>query len=186
MKIEQAGYGAGTRDFPAHANVLRITIGEAASKFAANTLQETISVLEANLDDLNPQVFGYVMDRLLEAGALDVFGTPVQMKKNRPGNLLTALAKPDDADRLTQIIFAETTTLGVRRREEKRQVLARKWQTVLTRFGDVRIKIASLNGTVTSYAPEYEDCRRIAAEHRVPLKLVMQEAVREYLQSEKQ
>jgi uncharacterized protein (TIGR00299 family) protein len=186
MKIEKAGYGAGTRDFPAHANVLRITIGEAASKLAANTSQETISVLEANLDDLNPQVFGYVMDRLLEAGALDVFGMPVQMKKNRPGSLLTVLAKPDDADKLAQIIFAETTTLGVRRREEKRQVLARKWQTVPTRFGDVRIKIASLNGTVTNYAPEYEDCRRIAAEHRVPLKSVMQEAVQEYLQSKKQ
>ena len=186
MKIKSAGYGAGTRDFPGHANVLRITIGEAASKLAANTSQETIAVLEANLDDLNPQVFGYVMDRLLEAGALDVFGTPVHMKKNRPGTLLTVLAKPDDADKLAQIIFAETTTLGVRRREEKRQVLARKWQTVPTRFGDVRIKIASLNGTITSYAPEYEDCRRIAAEHRVPLKLVMQEAVQEYLRSEKQ
>jgi pyridinium-3,5-bisthiocarboxylic acid mononucleotide nickel chelatase len=185
MKIEKAGYGAGTRDFPAHANVLRITIGE-ATKLFANTSQQTVSVLEANLDDLNPQVFGYVMDRLLEGGALDVFGTPVQMKKNRPGTLLTVLAKPEDCDKLAQIIFAETTTLGVRRREENRQALARKWQTVPTRFGDVRVKIASLNGAVTSYAPEYEDCRRIAAEHRVPLKLVMQEAVREYLQSEKQ
>ncbi len=144
---------------------------------SANTSQETIAILEANLDDLNPQVFGYVMDRLLEAGALDVFGMPVQMKKNRPGTLLSVLAKPDDADKLAQIIFAETTTLGVRRREENRHVLARKWQTVSTQFGDVRIKIASLNGTVSSYAPEYEDCRRIAAEHRVPLKLVMQEAV---------
>jgi uncharacterized protein (TIGR00299 family) protein len=186
MKIERAGYGAGTRDFPGHANVLRITIGEAASKLAANTSHETISILEANLDDLNPQVFGYVMDRLLEAGALDVFGTPVQMKKNRPGTLLNVLAKPDDADKLAQIIFAETTTLGVRRREEKRHALARKWQTVSTRFGDVRIKIASLNGTVSSYAPEYEDCRRMAAEHRVPLKLVMQEAVQQYLQSARQ
>ena len=180
MKIEKAGYGAGTREFPAHANVLRITIGE-ATKLTANTSQETVSVLEANLDDLNPQVFGYVMDRLLEAGALDVFGTPVQMKKNRPGTLLTVLSKPSDGDKLAQIIFSETTTLGVRRREENRQALARKWQTVPTRFGDVRIKIASLNGTVTSYAPEYEDCRRIAAEHRVPLKLVMQEAVQAYL-----
>jgi uncharacterized protein (TIGR00299 family) protein len=186
MKIEKAGYGAGRHDFPGHANVLRITIGEAASKLAVNTLQETISVLEANLDDLNPQVFGYVMDRLLEAGALDVFGMPVQMKKNRPGTLLSVLAKSGDADKLAQIIFAETTTLGVRRREENRHILARKWQTVSTRFGDVRIKIASLNGTVSSYAPEYEDCRRIAAEHRVPLKLVMQEAVQEYLQSARQ
>jgi len=186
MTVECAGYGAGTRDFPGHANVLRITIGEAAPKLVANTSQETISVLEANLDDLNPQVFGYVMDRLLEAGALDVFGTPVQMKKNRPGTLLSVLAKSDDADKLAQIIFAETTTLGVRRREENRHVLARKWQTVSTQFGDVRIKIASLNGTVSSYAPEYEDCRRIAAEHRVPLKLVMQEAMQQYLQSARQ
>ena len=186
MTIEHAGYGAGTHDFAAHANVLRITIGEAASKLAANTSQETISVLEANLDDLNPQVFGYVMDRLLEAGALDVFGMPVQMKKNRPGTLLSVLAKQDDADKLAEIIFAETTTLGVRRREESRHVLARKWQTVSTRFGDVRIKIASLNGTVSSYAPEYEDCRRMAAEHRVPLKLIMQEAVQEYLQASEQ
>lgn len=186
MKIEKAGYGAGTRDFTGHANVLRITVGEAASKLAANASQETISVLEANLDDLNPQVFGYVMDRLLEAGALDVFAAPLQMKKNRPGILLSVLAKSEDADTLTQIIFAETTTLGVRRREEKRNVLARKWQTVSTRFGDVRIKIANLNGSVSNYAPEYEDCRRIAAEHRVPLKQVMQEAVQKYLQSTKQ
>jgi pyridinium-3,5-bisthiocarboxylic acid mononucleotide nickel chelatase len=186
MKIEKTGYGAGTRDFPGHANVLRITVGEAASKLAANTSQETVSVLEANLDDLNPQVFGYVMDRLFEAGALDVFGMPVQMKKNRPGTLLSVLAKPDATDKLTQIIFAETTTLGVRCRQENRRVLARKWQTVSTRFGDVRIKIATLNGAVSSYTPEYEDCRRIALEHRVPLKLVMQEAVQQYLQSAKQ
>jgi uncharacterized protein (TIGR00299 family) protein len=185
LKIEKSGYGAGTRDFPGHANVLRITIGEALPQLAEKTSQETISILEANLDDLNPQVFGYVMDRLLEAGALDVFGMPVQMKKNRPGTVLTILAKPEDADQLAQIVFSETTTLGVRRREEKRQVLARKWQNVSTRFGDVRVKIASLNGTVTSYAPEYEDCRRIAVEHRVPLKAVMQEAVQQYLQSSK-
>jgi uncharacterized protein (TIGR00299 family) protein len=185
LKIEKTGYGAGTRDFPGHANVLRITIGEALPQLASKTSQETISVLEANLDDLNPQVFGYVMDRLLEAGALDVFGMPVQMKKNRPGTLLTILAKPADADQLAQIVFSETTTLGVRRREEKRQVLARRWQNVSTRFGEVRIKIASLNGTVTTYAPEYEDCRRIAVEHRVPLKSVMQEAVQQYLQSSK-
>src|SRR5439155_10047987 len=185
MKIERAGYGAGTRDFPGHANVLRITIGEAASKLAANTSHETISVLEANLDDLNQQVFGYVMDRLLEAGALDVFGTPIQMKKNRPGTLLTVLAKPEAADKLSRIIFAETTTLGVRRREEVRQTLARRWETVGTKFGEVRIKVASLNGSISNYAPEYEDCRRIAEAQRVPLKTVMQEAVQAYLRSEK-
>ncbi len=181
MKIEKSGYGAGSRDFPGHANVVRLTIGEAASTLAAKTATETLTVLEANLDDLNPQVFGYVMDRLLAEGALDVFGMPVQMKKNRPGTLLTVLCKPEDASRLTQLIFTETTTLGVRRREEVRQTLARRWESVHTPWGEVRIKIASMNGTVTNYAPEFEDCRRIATEHHVPLKTVMQEAARAYL-----
>jgi uncharacterized protein (TIGR00299 family) protein len=182
MRVEKIGYGAGTRDFSGHANVVRLSVGESQPEPAANVSQETIAVLEANLDDLNPQVFGYVMDRLLQEGALDAFGLPVQMKKNRPGMLLTVLAKPEDAARLTQIIFSETTTLGVRRRDESRQTLARKWITVTTKWGDVRLKIASMNGTVTNYAPEYEDCRRIATEHHVPLKDVMQEAVRHYLQ----
>src|SRR5579864_3101441 len=195
MNIDKTGYGAGTRDIPGHANVLRITIGEtladtdrdahtrAAHGPTTHVSRETITVLEANLDDLTPQVFGYVMNQLFEAGALDVFSTAAQMKKNRPGILLTVLAKPEDAGKLSQIIFAETTTLGVRRREESREVLARKWRTVTTRFGDVRIKLASMNGTVSNYAPEYEDCRRIAAEQRVPLKAVMQEAVQESMKS---
>jgi uncharacterized protein (TIGR00299 family) protein len=185
MKIAKSGYGAGTRDFPGHANVVRLTIGEAIPTLAAKTSQETIAVLEANLDDLNPQVFGYVMDRLLEEGALDVFGMPVQMKKNRPGTLLTVLCKPEDAAKLTQLVFTETTTLGVRQRLEQRQVLARRWVTVPTPWGDVRMKTASMNGTVTNYAPEYEDCRRIATEQHVPLKAVMQEATQVYLQTHK-
>lgn len=184
MKIEKTGYGAGTRDFAGHANVVRLTIGEAQPELADNISQETITVLEANLDDLNPQVFGYVMERLLEEGALDAFGIPVQMKKTRPGMLLTVLCRPEDASKLTHLIFTETTTIGVRQREEKRRALARKWVTVATRWGDVRIKIASMNGTVTNYSPEYEDCRRIAAEHRVPLKSVMQEALRAYSKDE--
>jgi uncharacterized protein (DUF111 family) len=177
---------------------MRIIVGEAvvsanahksvrATQVRATQVSvDTITILEANLDDLNPQVFGYVMDRLLEAGALDVFSTPVQMKKNRPGTVLTVLSKPEDADKLAHIVFAETTTLGIRRRDEQRQVLARKWVNVSTSFGDVRVKVASLNGTISSYAPEYEDCRRIAAEQRVPLKTVMQEAVQAYMRSEKQ
>jgi len=192
MKLGKTGYGAGTRDFAGHANVVRLTVGETLVEAVAgegaratHLSKESITVLEANLDDMNPQVFGYLMDRLLDAGALDVFSTAVQMKKNRPGTLLTVLAKPASADELSQIIFAETTTLGVRRREESREVLARKFVTVSTRFGDVRMKLASLNGSVSHYAPEYEDCRRIAAEQRVPLKLVMQEAVQEYLKIEK-
>src|SRR5262249_11895724 len=170
----------GSRDLADRPNVLRIVIGESVSAVVANTISETITVIEANLDDLNPQVFGYVMDRLLEQGALDVFGVPVQMKKNRPGTLLTVLCKPEDAEKLIKILFSETTTLGVRRREESRQVLARRWEKVRTQWGDVRIKIASMNGTVTNYAPEYEDCRRIAAEQHVPLKTVLQEATRAY------
>ncbi|MGC2728795.1 MAG: nickel pincer cofactor biosynthesis protein LarC, partial [Candidatus Sulfotelmatobacter sp.] len=180
MKIEKSGYGAGSRDFPGHPNMVRLTVGEAASTLAAKTASETITVLEANLDDLNPQVFGYVMDRLLEEGALDAFGMPVQMKKNRPGMLLTVLCRPEDAGKLAQLIFTETTTLGVRRRDEMRQTLARRWESVGTPWGEVRIKIASMNGTITNYAPEYEDCRRIAAEHHVPLKTVIQEAARAY------
>lgn len=182
MKIERSGYGAGSRDFSGFPNVARLVIGEST---AAKTTAEMITVLEANLDDLNPQVFGYVMDRLLEQGALDVFGMPVQMKKNRPGTLMTVLCKPEDENALTDILFAETTTLGVRRREQGRQTLARRWEQVRTPWGEVRMKIASRNGTVTNYAPEYEDCRRIAAEQHVPLKTVMQEATRQYLGKEK-
>lgn len=182
MKIHKSGYGAGSRDFPGHPNVVRLTIGESSAHASAtNTTTETITVLEANLDDLNPQVFGYVMDRLLEEGALDVFGMPVQMKKNRPGTLLTVLCKPEHVSTLTQLIFTETTTLGVRRRDENRETLSRRWENVPTSWGNVRIKIASMNGTVTNYAPEYEDCRRIAAEHHVPLKQVMAAAIESYL-----
>jgi len=181
MKIKKSGYGAGTRNFPGHANVVRLTIGEAAASLEASTSHETITVLESNLDDLSPQVVGYVMDRLLEEGALDAFCVPVQMKKNRPGALLTVLCRSEDAARLTRLVFAETTTLGVRQREEKRRALARRWINVATPWGEVRMKIASMNGTVTTYAPEYEDCRKIAAGHHVPLKSVMDEAVRSYV-----
>jgi pyridinium-3,5-bisthiocarboxylic acid mononucleotide nickel chelatase len=178
MKVEKSGYGAGSRDFPDHPNVLRLTIGEAAG--AAPTLSDRITVLEANLDDLSPQVLAYAMEQLLAAGALDVFSAPVQMKKNRPGALLTALSKPEDADRLAKLIFAETTTLGIRRRDEQRQILARRWQSVQTNWGPVRIKIASMNGKISNYAPEYEDCRQLAEAHHVPLKNVIEDAMRQY------
>jgi uncharacterized protein (TIGR00299 family) protein len=181
MTVGKTGYGAGTRELAGHANVVRLTIGETQPEFSVGVSEETITVLEANIDDLNPQVFGYVMDRLIEEGALDAVVMPVQMKKNRPGMLLTVLCRPEDAHKLTHLIFAETTTLGVREREEKRQVLAREWVTVATRWGDVRLKVASMNGTITNYVPEYEDCRRIATEHHVPLKVVMQDAVQAYM-----
>jgi hypothetical protein len=142
-------------------------------------------VLEANLDDLSPQVLAYAMERLLAEGALDVFSVPVQMKKGRPGALLTVLANLEDADRLTRTIFAETTTLGVRRREEQRQTLSRRWEAVDTTWGPVRIKVANLNGSVSNYAPEYEDCRTLAEAQHVPLRTVMQEAIQQYLRSER-
>ena len=180
IKVQQIGYGAGTREFSDQANVLRLTIGEMQS--LSHLATETVSILEANIDDLNPQIFGYVLDRLFEEGALDAFAMPVQMKKNRPGMLLTVLCKPENTNNVSGVIFRETTTLGVRQREEKRQVLARKFVNVTTRWGTVRIKLGSMNGTVTNYAPEYEDCRRIATEQHVPLKIVMQEAIEKYLQ----
>ena len=183
IQASHTGYGAGSRDFPGYPNVVRLTLGEAVADESVAGSHETVAILEANLDDLSPQVFAYVMERALAGGALDAFGTPLQMKKSRPGMLLTVLAKPEDADRLTSLIFAETSTLGVRRRDERRQVLQRRWADVTTRWGNVRIKIASLNGTVTNYAPEFEDCRRIAQSHSVPLKVVMQEAIRLYLEN---
>jgi len=186
MKIAAAGYGAGSRDFTGQPNVARLTIGEAVeAQLAASPdiPEDTIAVLEANLDDLNPQVFGYVMERLLADGALDVFGTPVMMKKNRPGMLLTVLARPQDASRLTKLVFGETTTLGIRIREERRQTLVRRTVAVQTPWGEVRMKVANLNGSIANYAPEYEDCRRIADQHKVPLKQVMQEATRRYLEA---
>jgi pyridinium-3,5-bisthiocarboxylic acid mononucleotide nickel chelatase len=192
MKVENAGYGAGTRDFPEHPNLLRLTIGEAATAEDANASpsgssasNERITVLEANLDDLSPQVLAYAMERLLAEGALDVFSVPVQMKKSRPGALLTVLAKIEDASRLAKTIFAETTTLGVRRREEQRQTLSRRWESVDTTWGPVRIKIANMNGSISNYAPEYEDCRTLAEAQHVPLRTVIQEAIQQYLRGER-
>lgn len=180
MKISGAGYGAGSRNFSGAANVLRVTLGESMEQ-ELTTPQDNIMVIEANLDDMSPQVFGYVVDKLLEAGALDAFGSAVQMKKSRPGTVLTVLARTEDAQRIAQIIFEETTTIGLRMRQEMRHTLAREYETVQTAWGSVRIKVARLNGRVTNFAPEYEDCREIAADNSVPLKTVLQEAVKLYL-----
>jgi pyridinium-3,5-bisthiocarboxylic acid mononucleotide nickel chelatase len=188
MRTERTGYGAGSRDFKGHPNVMRLSVGEveAAGDEAKKVPSEEITILEANVDDMTPQIFGYVMERALEAGALDVFGTSVQMKKNRPGLLLTVLCRQEDAARLRELIFSETTTLGVRMRQEARATLARRHVSVQTKWGEIRMKLATLNGSgaVTNYAPEYEDCRRVAEERKVPLKIVMQEAIRVYLERE--
>ena len=186
MKTEKTGYGAGSRDPKGFPNVLRLTVGETEGAHPSPFPKEEIAILEANLDDMNPQVFGYVMERAFELGALDVFGTSVQMKKNRPGMMLTVLCRPEDSRRLTELIFSETTTLGVRTRQETRAFLKRHHVSVQTKWGEVRMKLANLNGSanVTNYAPEYEDCRRIAEQQHVPLKAVMQEAIRSYLEKE--
>src|SRR6185437_4742170 len=126
MKTEKIGYGAGTRNFKNSPNVLRISVGEITAQHEPAFPVEEIAVLEANVDDMSPQVFGYVMEQALQQGALDVFGTPVQMKKNRPGMLLTVLCRPEDSQRLTKMILAETTTLGVRMRKETRAALTRR------------------------------------------------------------
>jgi uncharacterized protein (TIGR00299 family) protein len=184
MRTEKIGYGAGSRNFKRHPNVVRLSLGETVLESVEKPVfpSEDITILEANVDDMTPQVFGYVMERALAAGALDAFGTAVQMKKGRPGMLLTVLCRPGDSRRLTQLIFVETTTLGVRQRTETRAVLARRHVTVATQWGEVRMKLASLNGSVSNYAPEYEDCRSIAEKHQVPLKAVMQEAIKIYLE----
>ncbi len=151
------------------------------TRAGAGQAEERISILEANLDDLSPQLIGYMADLAFAAGALDVFTTAVQMKKNRPGTLLTILARPQQEEKLRAILFRESSTLGVRVRHEKRYVLPRHHETVSTSWGEIRMKVASVNGTASQYAPEYEDCRRIAVEHHVALKTVMQEAIRLYL-----
>jgi len=184
MTVSAVGYGAGTADLEGQPNVLRLMVGEATTQSERNYTEE-IRVLEANLDDLNPQVYGYFVERALAAGALDVFTTAVQMKKNRPGTLLTLLCKPADEAKFQELIFAETTTLGVRSYTTQRRVLPREWETVATCYGEVRMKLARVNGQVVQISPEYEDCRKLAEEKAVPLQLVMQEAMHAWRQKQK-
>ena len=177
MTIERAGYGAGDRDLPGTPNVLRVLIGESSEHSAT----ERIVVLECEIDDMNPQIFGLVMDRLYAAGALEVYFAPVQMKKNRPGTLLTVLARPEQRAGLTDIVFRETTTIGVRYHEVMRERLAREIVTVDTPLGAVRFKEARLAGRIVNSTPEFEDCLRIASERGVPLKDVQLAANKAYL-----
>src|SRR5438445_2095537 len=181
MSVSAIGYGAGTTDLEGQPNVLRLMIGEAAEKTAPGYDQEII-VIEANLDDMNPQIYGYFQEKALAAGALDVFTTPVQMKKNRPGTLLTVLCRPTDVQVLMSLIFAETTTFGVRTYAAQRRVLPRESVSVKTKFGEVRVKLSRVNGRVLHAAPEYEDCRKLAEEKNVPLQRVINEALRNYEQ----
>jgi uncharacterized protein (TIGR00299 family) protein len=179
MSVSAIGYGAGTADLAGQPNVVRILVGEAAEKTVAG-FDEEIAVIEANLDDMNPQIYGYFSEKALGAGALDVYTTPVQMKKNRPGTLLTVLSKPQDTNTLMSLIFAETTTFGARSYRAQRRVLPREWVNVVTDFGDVRIKVSRMNGRILHVAPEYDDCRKLAVEKNVPLQRVIAAAMRSY------
>lgn len=179
MTVSAIGYGAGTADLEGQPNVLRIMIGESAEK-SAHALDEEISIIEANLDDMNPQIYGYVVEKALLAGALDVYTTALQMKKNRPGTLLTILCRPPDAEALMSLIFAETTTFGIRTQRAQRRALQREWVNVSTSFGNVRIKLSRSNGHILHAAPEYDDCRKLAVEKQVPLQQVISEALRSY------
>jgi pyridinium-3,5-bisthiocarboxylic acid mononucleotide nickel chelatase len=157
--------------------VLRVLIGEEDSTAPVRT----VAVVEAEIDDMSPQIFGVLMDRLLAEGALDVFYTAIQMKKNRPGTLLTLIAAPDARERLTATIFRETTTIGVRYREMSRECLDREMIAVATPFGDVRVKVARRGGDVLNASPEFEDCARLARERNVPVKDVQAAATKAFL-----
>ncbi len=164
LRTESTGYGAGTRDVEQVPNLLRVEIGE----LVADPRTDTLVLLETNIDDMTPEIYGYLIDRLLEAGARDAFLTPVIMKKGRPGIQLTVLANPNKETELTELIFSETTTLGIRRLPVQRHVLERRTDTVQTPYGPVRVKIADIGGK-QRITPEYDDCARIAREKQIPI-----------------
>ncbi len=177
MRLERIGYGAGTRRLPEFPNVLRLWLGETNIEAQAPSHRERITVIEANLDDASPQLVGFLMEKALDNGALDAFSTPVVMKKSRPGMLVTVLCRTEDSEKFMDLIFRETTTIGLRHHEVERQVLARERVPVLTRYGDIAVKVARWRGQIVNVAPEYADCHRAANRHGVPLREVMTEAV---------
>jgi len=173
MKSDATGYGAGTREYPDFPNVLRVLLGESET---SESTDERLWMLETNLDDASPQIIGHVMDRVLELGALDCFFTPVQMKKNRPGVLLSVLCGRDEKEALMKLLFTETTTLGVRSYEVARRALQRSVVRVETQYGPIDVKVAHLDGRVVNEMPEFEQCRQAATTANVPLKIVEEAA----------
>jgi uncharacterized protein (DUF111 family) len=177
MTIALTGYGAGGHDFAEQANVLRVMLGELTGAAEATT----VTVIEANIDDLSPQVLAYAVERLFAGGALDVTLQPLEMKKGRPGTLLRAIARPQDRESLAAIVFAETSTFGLRMYDAERRVQSRSWVDVETPHGKVRMKVSGEG----AYAPEFEDCRRLALDTGVPLKQILAEANYAYLKNSK-
>lgn len=182
MRVQARGYGAGGRDSAGQPNVVRLVVGDSAGEADV----ESIAILETVIDDSSPQLLAYVSELLLEAGAWDVIRTSVQMKKGRSGVQLQVLCSPGKVETLRELIFRETTTIGLHWRIENKIALRREWIDVKTEWGPVRIKVArDASGTVTNASPEFEDCRALAAAHTVPLKQVMQAALRAYAEQEK-
>ena len=177
MRISNIGHGAGERDFKQHANVLRVLIGERTGASEATL----VSVIEAHIDDSSPQILGYALERLMDAGALDAALSPLQMKKNRPGSLLRVIAKPEDQERLAQIILAETSTLGLRIHSAERRVEPRSMIEIETPLGRVRGKVSAQG----AFAPEYDDCKLIAQRTGTPLQLVFAIAQESYFKNPK-
>jgi pyridinium-3,5-bisthiocarboxylic acid mononucleotide nickel chelatase len=173
MTTESTGYGAGTREYPDFPNVLRALLGETDT---ASVTDERLWMVETNLDDASPQIIGHVMDRVLESGALDCFFTPVQMKKNRPGVLLSVLCGPNEKEAVMKLLFMETTTLGVRSYEVFRRALRRSVVQVETQYGVIDVKVGHLDGRIVNEMPEFEQCRAAAAKAGVPLKVVEEAA----------
>jgi uncharacterized protein (TIGR00299 family) protein len=178
MRVSSIGYGAGDRDFPGHPNVLRLMVGQSAEPAGA----ERIVAIECEIDDMNPQLFGPLMDRLYAAGALDVYYAPVQMKKNRPGTLVTAIAPPERREELCGVLFTDTTTIGVRYHEVQRERLERESVSIETPLGPVRFKLARRQGRLVNAAPEFDDCARLAAQHGIPIKDVQALATKAWLE----
>jgi hypothetical protein len=181
MRVSAIGYGAGTRNPSGFPNVLRLNIGDSLD--AGQAQSQTVTVLETALDDSSPQLLAYVAEKALAAGALDVMLTPVIMKKGRPGTLLTVLCNPADSAKFEQLLLAETSTLGLRIRQDRRVCLERKHVSVRTPYGPIRMKVGTQGGEERNVAPEFEDCRAAAAQHGVPLKQVQQAAMAAYRSS---
>lgn len=181
LVAERIGFGLGSRQNKTRPNVLRAVLGEGADVPKPHDWQtDTICVLEANIDDLNPEILGQFVEGALKAGALDVFYTPIQMKKNRPGVLLSVLCAEADADKFTELMLRETSSFGVRRHATERRKLAREFVTVNTPFGSVTVKLGRLDGKIIQAAPEFESCKQAAAAAGVPIKAVYEAATRSF------
>jgi uncharacterized protein (TIGR00299 family) protein len=184
FQVQKIGYGAGSRDFPQAANVLRTLQGESFNDWEASIVPKTepsVIVIEANIDDMNPQIYGHLLEKLFGLGALDVFACPVQMKKNRPGMLLSVVIPKQLIEAVSDTLFRETTTIGFRYYEAQRKTLDRQLEEIESEFGIVRVKVSRLNGKIVNFSPEYEECRSLALKHNVPYKWIQSRIIQQFM-----